>query len=254
MPFSSDVIEIIDHHQKSENSLVGHEGIISTLELAGSCSSLITKKILQESDYMIEEPTATLLLSAILSDTGNLKATARMTITDEKAVEDLIKIVPSFNREDHFARLFRARYDMSQFSTQQILQNDYKECIIGGRYSVGFSTITTLLPSFLSQSDIKDSLKEFYSIHKLDAYILLGVSIPNPDLSNIQKHIAVYQPETINNEFSESIVSLLEANDDLKCKRAELIINFEGVLLEQSDINFSRKQILPIITSFIESM
>ena len=249
--FSSSVVKIIDHHQKSTNSLADKAGVSTTIEMVGSCASLIAREILDDKSYTVEESVATLLLSAILLDTGNLKAARRVTQADEAAVEELLKFLPpSFNSDDHYSRLLHARFDISKLSIKQALHKDYKECHVNN-FTIGFSTITTLLSDFVQPMNINTDLAEFYSDQKLDALILVGVSIPSPTM---RRQIAVFQPEGMNSDFSESIVNVFEANEDLQCKRVEQAMQFTGTILEQGNSDMSRKQIMIIVTSFVASV
>ncbi len=141
---------MLDHHQEADNSVANKPGVSTTLEMVGSCSSLVAREILKDNAYTVDLTVATLLLSAILLDTGNLKAAGRVTETDELAVEELTKLLPSsFNRDDHFHKLFEARFDTSNLSVTHLLEHDYKECAVNG-YTIGFSTVTAPLTEFLS--------------------------------------------------------------------------------------------------------
>lgn len=253
--FSSNVIQVIDHHQETANSVANKSDVSTTMEMVGSCASLIAREVLEDDTYMVDEPTATLLLSAILLDTGDLKAAKRVTNTDEYAVQELSRFLPSsFSRDDHFSNMFKARFDVSTLSVKQALQKDYKECTVSN-YTIGFSSITALLSNFLLQPSVNSDFMEMYCSHKLDLLIILGILISDPSATKIQKQIAVFQPEGINPEFSESIVNVLEANLELKCeRRSGGVVGFQGVLLEQGNVDMSRKHIIPIVTSFVTSV
>lgn len=250
-PFSSRVTKVIDHHQKSDNSVSDQAGVTATMKVVGSCASLVATEVMEDE---MEEPLAILLLSAILLDTGNLKAAERVTNTDETAAEKLKKFLPSsFNCDELYNELFKRRFDISKLSIEQVLRKDYKECKVNDRYTIGFSSITALLSDFLTLKDMKQKLVEFCSTHKLAVYIISGISMPDPNASMVRQ-IAVYQPEGAGSELSQSIAGFLEANSELKCKRMEAVAEFGGVILEQGNVNMSRKHIIPILTSFMSSM
>ena len=249
--YSPNVTKVIDHHQAVENTVAGKDGVSTTLEMAGSCSSLVAAELLKDPAYTLDAALATLLLSAILLDTGNLKAASRVTAADKSAVEELVKILPSsFNLENHFLNLFNARFDVSKLSVQQALQRDYKGCTVN-HYTIGFSTVTALLSNFLSTENVNSDFAEFYSNHKLDALVVVGVSM-TVEQSEVQRQIAVFEPEGVGAEFAESIASMLESEESLRCER--MSTDFRGFLLQQGNPDMSRKHILPIVTSFIKSV
>lgn len=252
--FSSSVTQIIDHHQAGADSVANQASVVTTMEMTGSCASLIAREVVEDAEYTVEEPVAILLLSAILLDTGDLKAAKRVTTTDEAAVEELSKFLPStFSRDDHFSKLFKARFDISNLSVQQALKKDYKECVVN-EYRIGFSTVPGLLSELLTQPNINTDFMDFFSTHGLNALIVLGVFIMDPAATKIQRQICVFQPEAMNSEFTESIINVFEANSELNCERTDLVPEFQGVLLQQKNADMSRKHIIPIVTSFVTSM
>lgn len=251
--YSPNVVKVIDNHQQALDSVANKPGISTTMETVGSCSSLVAQELLKDDHYTLEQPAATLLLSAILLDTNNLKAATRVTKTDKFAAEGLIKLLPSsFNCDSHFGELFKARFDISKLTIKQALTRDYKQCTVNG-YAVGFSTVTALLTDFLCADTVESDFMEFQSEHKLNAFLVLGVSKSSPTAVQMKRQIAVFQPEGGNLEFSESIATMLMAEDSLKCERLDNILGFKGVLLDQGNADMSRKDVLPIVTTFIRS-
>lgn len=254
IPYTSSVTMVIDHHHETPESVAHKPGVSTQIEMTGSCASLVAKIVLEDTHYTIEQPTAISLLSAILLDTADLKAAKRVTSVDEYAVEELSKFMPSsFNRDDHFSKLFKARFDVSALSVKHALQRDYKECVIGP-YKIGFSTVPALLSKFLLRSGCNTDFVDFYSTHNLNALIVLGVHISDSSCNNMQRQIAVFQPEGSNSEFSESIVNVLEESSELQCERSDPFPEFYGVLLEQRNSEISRKHIIPVVSSFVKSM
>ena len=252
--FSSSVVEIIDHHEKSNHSVADLAGVSTTIEMVGSCATLIARELLNDDSFTMEEQVAILLLSSILLDTGNLKAARRVTQTDETVVEELKNFLPSsINCDDHFSKLLKARFDISNLSSKQVLQKDYKECVINN-YTIGFCSVSALLSGFLSRTNINNDMREFHSDHKLDALVLLGISKLDPSDTKMQRQVAVFQPEGVDSDFSESILNVLEANEELQCKRVDQNLEFTGVLLEQENVDMSRKHIIPIVSSFVRSV
>ena len=181
--YSSSVVKVIDHHHPSVDSVAGKAGVSTTMEMSGSCASLVTKELLEDASYTIEQTVSISLISAILLDTGNLKAAKRVTEADELAVEKLSEFLPSsFDIDAHYCKLFKARFDVSTLSVMQALQRDYKECTVS-QYVIGFSTITASLHEFLSQSSANSDLMDFFTSHNLNALIVLGIQLRDPSAS-----------------------------------------------------------------------
>lgn len=241
------MVKVIDHHQETVNSVAAKDGVSTVVEMVGSCASLVAREILEDDDYSVEEPVAMLLLSAILLDTGDMKASERVTSTDEFAVKELTHFLPSsFNGEDHFRSLSKARNDISSLSVKQVLRMDYKESQINN-FSIGFSTVTALLSDFLSQPDVNSDIMDFYSGHKLDAFIMVGVLLSD---TTLRRQLAV----CTGSDFSESIANMLEIASELECEKSDLTPGFNGVLFQQGNVQMSRKHIIPIVNTFVTSV
>ena len=251
---------MIDHHDVDPEGVVGRENVRSTIETVGSCSTLVADKLLQDGDYKVEEGVAILLLSAILLDTGNLLAEGRVTEKDRAAAEELQKLLPkSLDRQAHFKTLFTERFDISKLSTLQVLQKDFKLAKVCDKYSLGFSSVTALLSDFAKRENFGQDVSDFYHERKLDVLLLLGMYVPDPESSDKRRQILIYQPHSecsnIAPDFAESLANVLEANEGLQCVReTDEVEGFEGILLNQGNIAMSRKQILPIVTQFVNTV
>ena len=240
---------VIDHHELSPSTCVGCEGVRVTVEWVGSCATLTAAQLLSNpQSYSISLTVATLLLSAILLDTGDLLLEGRVTDSDKEVAGQLLESMPEgFDSHAHFKTLFKARFDNSTLTSMQVLGRDFKQTRVSDKYSIGFSSVTDSLVEFVSRDGFKDDVTAFYQQQSLDVLILLGIYIPSGDHDNKRRHIAVYQSD---GELPESIVSMLEASEQLQCVRVEGV-GFEGVLLEQRNVKMSRKHILPLVAQFV---
>ncbi len=252
--FSSKVTMVIDHHQGNSPTLT-QEGVASIIELVGSCSTLVSRKLLNDSNYKMEESVARALVSVILSDTGKLLAEGRETDQDKEAVKDLSKFLPStFDNSEQYAKYMTAKFDISTLSVREVLERDFKQEGYGSRYVIGFCSITAKLSEYLTRSSTKEDIAEFYRTHSLTALVMFGVTIKTMDPMELEKQIAVYQPEGAHSEFTESLVAMLESNKDIHCERLEGLEEFEGVIMHQGNHTLSRKQMVPFFTEFMISM
>ncbi len=218
------------------------------MESVGSCATLIATQLLSDQNYPITSEIATLLISAILLDTGGLLLEGIVTDKDKEVSSQLLKSLPEgFDSQAHFKALFKARFDTSKLTSLQVLGRDFKQTRVSDKYSIGFSSVTDNLVEFVSREGFNDDMTTFYRQHSLDVLVLLGIYIPSGDHDNKRRYIAVYQSD---GELAESVVSMLEANAELRCVRVEGA-GFEGVLLEQHNVEMSRKHILPIVAQFL---
>lgn len=259
--FKSNIAEVIDHHEQTENTLASGDGVKVAIENVGSCSTLVAERILGDNAGIVDEKLAALLLASILLDTGDLKLQERTTVKDTAIAEQLLqKVASGVDREKFYTKLFEQRSDISQLATLDVLRRDFKLERVGDKFSFGFSTVTTLLSDFLQRPDIFRDLSSFYASHSLDALLLLGIHVSSRDDAEKRRQIAIFRPSSQPSispvpHLLESLSSLLEDDPDLKCDRVdESIDGFDGVLLEQGNVAVSRKQIIPKVVQFVSSV
>ena len=253
--FSSAVREVIDHHKVDVEEEVGGLKWKSRVEAVGSCSTLVAEKLLDEKLYAVEGTVATLLLAAILIDTVDLcESEGRVTEKDTAIAEKLIPL-STIARSELFQQLFEARFNISSLTTPQLLRKDFK-LATAGPYTLGFSSITALLSDFLlPREHLTHDLDQFCEAHGIHVLLLLGISVDKE--KRRKRQIAIYQPHiqltaSLSADFVDSVASVLEAEDALKCERVTEVV-FDGALLEQHNTAMSRKHIMPTVTHFLAS-
>lgn len=120
---NSEIIEIIDHH-KMGGDISTSNPIYARFEPVG-CTATIIKKIYGENNIDIDEVTAKLLISAIISDTLFLKSSTT-TKDDKKAIEELNKIA-NLDLDKFAFEVFDAKGVIANESAEKIFNNDKKE-------------------------------------------------------------------------------------------------------------------------------
>ena len=254
--FRSAVMEVIDHHRKEEGEEeVGGGQCERRVEYVGSCSTLVAEKLLDDTSYVLEGVAATLLLAAILIDTLNLdESEGRVTEKDRAIAQKLIPLT-TVPRDELYQQLFKARFDISSLTTPQLLRKDFK-LTSAGSYTLGFSSLTTLLSDFLSsQQHLTHDLNQFCEAQKIHLLLLLGIDVSKE--GRRRRQIALYQPQSelassLSPDFVDSVASVLEAEATLQCERVTDVA-FDGALLEQHNTIMSRKHIMPVVTTFLTS-
>lgn len=134
--FASRVTGVIDHHDDEKK--VPESASPRVIEKSGSCNSLIVNHFRDSwkvsSSLSTDAQIARLSLGAILIDTINMTAEAKVTTHDEKAVQYLeskiadstARIDKSYSRDDFFNAINAAKNNVDDLSIYDILRKDYK--------------------------------------------------------------------------------------------------------------------------------
>lgn len=125
---SEQIIEILDHHKVN----VSFGSPISILTKPyGSTASLVTEKFL-ENNKEIDKITASLLLSAILSDTIIFKSPTT-TEKDKEFAKILSEISGIDNLIEFGMELFKKKAELSSKSAGEIINDDFKDFNFGDK-------------------------------------------------------------------------------------------------------------------------
>ncbi|CAF1375312.1 unnamed protein product [Adineta steineri] len=116
------VTRVVDHHKIGD--LTTSEPVYLRFEPVG-CTATILTKLFRENNLDMDQKTATLLLSAILSDTLHFQSPTT-TDDDRKIGEYLQPIAKIDDLKSYVNQLFEAKSDLTGFSTHKVLFLDYK--------------------------------------------------------------------------------------------------------------------------------
>ncbi|XP_016790328.1 exopolyphosphatase PRUNE1 isoform X1 [Pan troglodytes] len=136
---------LVDHHILSKSDTALEEAVAEVLdhrpiepkhcppchvsvELVGSCATLVTERILQGAPEILDRQTAALLHGTIILDCVNMDLKiGKATPKDSKYVEKLEVLFPDLpKRNDIFGSLQKAKFDVSGLTTEQMLRKDQK--------------------------------------------------------------------------------------------------------------------------------
>ena len=120
------VVEVDDHHAVEEVSYSNLNKESTNIKTCASTASLIASKIIKSDKAILSPELASLLLSAILMDTNNLRPGGPATKVDWDSAERLSNIRNSFATKQTYERLCELKVDVSGFSYTQILLKDFK--------------------------------------------------------------------------------------------------------------------------------
>lgn len=116
------ITRVVDHHKLGD--LTTPNPVFLRFEPVG-CTATILTKLFRENNLEIDQTIATLLLSAILSDTLHFRSPTT-TDDDRKAIDYLHSLAKIDDIESYAGKMFEAKSDLTGFSTKKILLLDYK--------------------------------------------------------------------------------------------------------------------------------
>ena len=141
----ANIVGIIDHHALQSNTIVTEKPIFVDIRPWGCMSSIIAHSYAVQEKYL-PKPIAGMLLSAILSDTLNLKSPTT-TAWDERIVAMLVQYLEEKDVNELAARQFRAKSQSLSLMTPYALVNgdmkQFKFSSLNETYEVAYSVIET---------------------------------------------------------------------------------------------------------------
>ena len=116
---------VVDHHRICDFQT--SEPLYYRAEPVG-CTCTILYKLYKENDVEIDKTVASLMMSAIISDTLLLKSPTK-TVEDENAVKELEKI-SGLNAQVYGLDMLKAGTDLSGFTADELISLDCKVCAL----------------------------------------------------------------------------------------------------------------------------
>ncbi|XP_071787927.1 uncharacterized protein [Asterias amurensis] len=244
------VKEIIDHRSNNRHG-DDEEEICVTIEMVGSCCTLVAEKILAENCDVIDDGIAKLLLGPILVDTVNLSASAgKATAKDITMVEELSKLCPDLDKDKMYQELQEAKADISGFTCDEILRKDFK-CVTGASMNIGMSSIPMNLNDFVEKPSVERDLHDFCSSKNLRLLVLMSLTLNQDDEAHRQ--ISVYSSNT-SDSMKDELLQTLDESSSPELILSELETDSPGVVVySQGNVKASRKQVLPLVKDFLTS-
>lgn len=216
---NANILKVVDHHKLALNTSYP---LFLRFEPLG-CTETILFKLYEENNVEITKEIATLMLSAIISDTLLLKSPTT-TEDDKKAVEKLSKIA-EIDAEEYGLEMLKAGTDLTSFSIEEILALDAKQIDFKDVKSIVNQVNTASIPDVLEmKEELEAGMNKIIEEEDLDLFMLLITDIVN----------------------SDSQVIALGKNADLVEKAYGVKLEDNMVLLE--GVVSRKKQVVPIMT------
>ena len=166
--------KIVDHHQVLLNT--GYP-LFYRAEPVG-CTETVMYKLYKENNLEIDKTIATLMLSAIISDTLLFKSPT-CTEDDIKAVKELAKIA-DINYENYGMKMLKAGTDLSSFSIKEILNLDAKAITLKDTKSIIAQVNTASISDVMKmKSDLEEEINKIIEENNLDLFMFLITDIIN---------------------------------------------------------------------------
>ena len=168
------ILKVVDHHKIALETAYP---LFYRAEPVG-CTETVMYKLYKENGVEIDKTIATLMVSAIISDTLLLKSPTT-TEEDKKAVEELVKIT-GINPEEYGLEMLKAGTDLSSFSIDEILHLDAKKIDFKAVKALVNQVNTASIPEVMKmKADLEARMNEIIAEENLDLFMLLITDIVN---------------------------------------------------------------------------
>lgn len=204
------ILEVVDHHRVANFETA--DPLYFRVEPVG-CTATILLKLFKENDVAVSKENATLMLSAIISDTLLFKSP---TCTDEdvKAAEELSEIA-GIDVEEYGLAMLKAGTDLSDKSAKELLTLDAKEFTMGSsKLMIGQVNAVDVEDIYVKQAELEEEAAKLIAEKGLDLVLLAVTDIVNSNsdalaLGACTDHVEKAFDVKLNNNraFLEGVVS-----------------------------------------------
>lgn len=168
------ILKVVDHHKIA---LETSYPLYYRAEPVG-CTETIMYKLYKENGFKINKTIATLMVSAIISDTLLLKSPTT-TEEDRKAVKELVEIA-GIDPEIYGLEMLKAGTDLSSFTIDEILHLDAKKIDFKEVKSIVNQVNTADISEVMNlKSDLEARMNEIIKEENLDLFMFLITDIVN---------------------------------------------------------------------------
>ena len=168
------ILKVVDHHKLA---LETSYPLFYRAEPVG-CTETVMYKLYKENNIEVDKTIATLMLSAIISDTLLLKSPTT-TAEDIKAVEELAGIA-GIDPQTYGLDMLKAGTDLSSFTIDEILHLDAKKIDFKEVKSMVNQVNTASIPEVMKmKEDLEARMNEIIEEENLDLFMLLITDIVN---------------------------------------------------------------------------
>ena len=202
---NASILKVVDHHKIV---LQTSYPLFYRAEAVG-CTETVMYKLYKENNLEIDKKIATLMMSAIISDTLLLKSPT-CTQDDVKAVEELAKIA-EVDYKTYGMEMLKAGTDLSDFTVEELLEIDAKEIDLKDVKSIIAQVNTASIPDVMNmKADIENAINHVIEEKGLDLFVFLITDIINSNSQVIALGNKAKIVETAYNVVLNDNTALLE--------------------------------------------
>lgn len=198
------ILKIVDHHMVALNTSYP---IYYRAEPVG-CTQTIIYKLYRENGVEIDKTIATLMLSAIISDTLLFKSPT-CTEEDVKISKELAKIA-EIDVDTYGMDMLKAGTDLSSFSIDEILSLDAKKIDLKDKKAIIAQVNTASIDEVLKmKSELEEGIKKSIEKNELDIFMFVITDIVNSTSKGIVlgKHADIAE-KAYNEKIVDNIIEL----------------------------------------------
>ena len=168
------ILKVIDHHTMN---FVAPYQLYYRTEPVG-CTATVLYKMYKEYDIEITKTIATLMLSAIISDTLLFKSP---TCTDEdKAIAEKLAKIAELDSEVYGKELLKAGTDISEFTPEEVINIDSKLFEKGGKkFKIAQINTADIDDVFKNKAYFETAINNEIEKDNLDLYVFAATDILN---------------------------------------------------------------------------
>lgn len=211
---------VVDHHRIANFQTA--EPLYYRAEPVGCTATILYKKF-KEENMEIEKKEATLMLSAIISDTLLFKSPT-CTNEDKLACEELSKIA-ELDINAYGLDMLKAGTDLSDFTPEQLINIDSKE-FASGDYKVQVAQVNTACIEDVLQNKnaIEKAMADFVDANNSNLFVLLITDILNSNSQAIVLGDTAIFEKAFNKKVEDNM-AFLEGVVSRKKQVAPVILN-----------------------------
>ena len=164
------IVEILDHHHLGD--IETNAPIAATFDPVGSTATLISERF-KASGLRPKEPTAKMLLAAVLSDTVILNSPT--TTERDREVVKWLENMLDLDAEEFGMEMFEASSDVSSLSAEEIVNRDAKEYGLSSGATMCIAQVETVGPGLLSRKEeLVDALEK---VREKNGYLFFALMV-----------------------------------------------------------------------------
>ncbi|CAN7984048.1 unnamed protein product [Ixodes hexagonus] len=240
------VQEIIDHHRLETSHRCD-----KTVEMVGSCCTLVAEKVLSSKADLINPQVALLLYGTILLDTVCLSEAARKTTAkDRDVVARLQALLPELTMDEVFKSLNKAKMNVAGLTLDELLRKDLKTVCTPSK-RIAISSVPGEIKDICHENSMETELGKFCEDHGYSALIILAVAVEEKN-NTVQRQLAVFSSDImLKQQLTSMLLAVGDPSLDLQVSHAS---TDHFITFVQGNSHASRKVVLPVVRKFLTSL